>query len=124
MQGCGIDLVEVSRVRRAIERHGERFVRRVFTAEEIAYCQTKTLPWAHWAARFAAKEALYKSLTPGLIDALIWNEIGVARHASGAPLVALNGRTHDRLAGWRFAIALSHERDLAIAQVLSFPPNT
>ena len=122
MHGCGIDLVEVARVRRAIERHGERFLRRVFTADEIDYCAAKTHPWAHWAVRFAAKEALYKSLPPGLLEALLWNEIGVTRHATGAPSIVLRGRTRERLQGWRFAVALSHERNLAIAQVLSFAP--
>ena len=124
MLGCGIDLVEVPRVRRAIERHGERFVRRVFTKEEATYCRAKAHPWSHWAARFAAKEALFKSLTPGSLNVLVWHEIGVSRHASGAPSIELYGRTREQLDGWRFALALSHERDLAIAQVLSFPPET
>jgi holo-[acyl-carrier protein] synthase len=122
MLGCGIDLVEVQRVRRAIERHGERFIQRVFTEEETNYCTAKAHPWPHWAVRFAAKEALFKSLAPGMLHALVWHEIGVARGTSGAPTIELFARTRERLNGWRFAIALSHERDLAIAQVLSFPP--
>lgn len=123
MLRCGIDLVEIARVHRAIDRHGERFVRRVFTDEETRYCRGKLHPWPHWAVRFAAKEAVYKSLPPGLLAGLIWNEIGVARQAAGAPSVELHGRTGERLAGWRFSIALSHEGHLAIAQVLSFPPD-
>lgn len=122
MLGCGIDLVEVERVRRAIERHGERFVRRVFTKSEIRYCSEKPRPWAHWAVRFAAKEATYKALPGGTLDALIWNEIGIVRQGSGAPMLELRGATRERLAGWRFCVALSHERDLAVAQVLSFAP--
>ena len=119
---CGIDLVEIARVRRAIERHGERFVRRVFTDEETHYCEAKAHPWPHWAVRFAAKEAIFKSVPSGLLVALVWNEIGVTRQAGSAPSVQLLGQTRERLAGWRFAIALSHERSLAIAQALSFPP--
>lgn len=124
MLGCGIDLVEVPRIRRAIERHGERFLRRVFTQDEVTYCTAKAHPWPHWAARFAAKEAVFKSLTTGILGALVWHEVGVSRDASGAPSIALFGRTRERLHGWRFAVALSHERDLAIAQVLSFPPES
>ncbi len=122
MLGCGIDLVEVTRVRRAIERHGDRFLRRVFTPAEIDYCQSRKQPWPHWAVRFAAKEAFYKSVPPEALTALIWNEVGVTRHASGSPSLVLTGRTRKQLPGWRFAVALSHERDMAIAQVLSFPP--
>ena len=124
MLRCGVDLVEVSRVKRALERHGERFLRRVFTPEEIAYCSAKAIPWPHWAVRFAAKEALFKSLIPGTLDVLVWREIGVARHTSGAPSFAFGGATGAKLAGWQFALALSHERNLAIAQVLALPPET
>ena len=119
---CGIDLIEVSRVRRALERHGERFETRVFTPEEIAYCRRKHFPWPNYAVRFAAKEALYKSLLPGTLPFLVWREIGVRRHASGAPELAFFGSTAERLHGWRFSLALTHERTLAMAQVLAVPP--
>lgn len=123
MLRCGVDLVEVSRVKRVIARHGERFLNRVFTPEEIAYCSAKAIPWPNWAVRFAAKEALYKSLLPGTLDVLVWREIGVVRHRSGAPSLAFHGETQKRLARWQFTLALSHERNLAIAQVLALPPD-
>ncbi|OFW22057.1 MAG: holo-[acyl-carrier-protein] synthase, partial [Acidobacteria bacterium RIFCSPLOWO2_02_FULL_59_13] len=63
--GIGVDLIEVSRLRLAIERHGERFLRRVFTPAEIAYCQSKKNPYERFAARFAAKEAAMKALGTG-----------------------------------------------------------
>jgi holo-[acyl-carrier protein] synthase len=95
MLGCGIDLVEVARVRSAIEKNGDHFVRRVYTAEEIAYCSSRAIPWPHWAARFAAKEAFYKALPPGTLAALVWAEIGVAHTgAQGAPCIQLSGETH------------------------------
>lgn len=120
----GIDLIEVPRVRRALERHGERFERRVFTAEEIAYCRRKRFPWPNYAVRFAAKEALFKSLLPGTLPVLVWREIGVHRHPSGAPELVFFGSTAERLRGWRFTLALTHERTLAMAQVLALPPGT
>jgi len=119
---CGVDLIEVSRVRRALERHGERFERRVFTPEEITYCRRKRFPWPNYAVRFAAKEALFKALIPGTLPVLVWREIGVRRHPSGAPELAFFGATAERLLGWRFSLALTHERTLAMAQVLALPP--
>ena len=122
MLRCGIDLIDVSRVQRALERHGERFERRVFTPEESHYCRSKAFPWTHFAVRFAAKEALYKSLLPGTLPVLVWREIGVRRQKSGAPELAFTGDTAKHLAGWTFSLALTHERDMAMAQVLALPP--
>ena len=122
MLRCGVDLIEVARVRGALERHGERFQRRVFTPREIEYCAGKAVPWPHYAARFAAKEALFKSLLPETLPAFVWREIGVRNDDSGAPELELLGDTGRRLAGWRFSLSLSHVRDLAIAQVVALPP--
>ena len=122
MVRSGIDLIVVSRVQRALERHGERFERRVFTPEESAYCRRKANPWPHFAVRFAAKEALYKSLLPGTLPVLVWREIGVQRHPTGAPELAFSGATAKFLRGWTFSLALTHERDIAMAQVLALPP--
>lgn len=121
MLRCGIDLVEVARVRAAIEKHGDAFLRRIYSADEIGYCTSHRFPWPHWAARFAAKEALYKSLPGGTLTALVWREIAVTHDAHGGPQFVFHGETRQQLAGWRFALSLSHGRDLAIAQVLAFP---
>ena len=122
MLRCGIDLIQVARVQRALERHGERFEHRVFTPEESAYCRRKVNPWPHFAVRFAAKEALFKALLPGTLPVLVWREIGVQRHVSGAPQLAFSGATAQLLHGWMFSLALTHERDIAMAQVLALPP--
>ena len=118
---CGVDLIEVPRVRQAIERHGERFLQRIFHADEIAYCQRKKHPWPNWAVRFAAKEALFKAVRPGTLRHLIWREIYVARHASGQPGLAFTGDTAARLEGWRFSLGLSHLRVLGFAVVIGVP---
>src|SRR5438105_1914022 len=117
MLRCGIDLIEVSRVRAALERHGARLRQRVFTPAENAYCDSLLHPWPHFAVRFAAKEALFKSLPAGTLEALVWREIGVAHDEAGAPAFELHGETARRLADWQFSLSLSHVRDLAIAQV-------
>ena len=119
---CGIDLIEVARVRKAIEKHGERFVRRIYTAEEMRYCTAHALPWPHWAARFAAKEALYKSLPSGTLRALVWSQIGVVNEPSGAPHFEFGGDMAQVLADWRFSLSISHVRELAVAQVIAEAP--
>ena len=124
MLRCGIDLIEVSRIQRAIERHGDRIERRVWSQDEIDYCRRKSLPWPHFAVRFAAKEALFKSLLPGTLPVLVWREIAVARHPSGAPELVFHGDTARHLAGWKFSLALTHEREMAMAQVLAQPPGS
>jgi len=119
---CGVDIIEVARVRTSIEKHGDHFVQRVFSPEEIRYCTKFKHPWPHWAARWAAKEALYKSLLAGTLPALVWKEIGVVNEANGAPHFEFAGKTRARLEAWRFALSLSHVRELAVAQVVAIPP--
>lgn len=119
MHYCGIDLVDVARVRSAIEAQGERFLQRVFAADEIGYCAARRDPFPHYAARFAAKEALYKALPAGTLHALVWNEIAVQHGAGGKPEFGFRGATAARLAGWQFALSLSHTREMAMAQVLA-----
>ena len=121
MLRCGIDLIEVPRVRAVLDKHGERFLARVFTPTEIAYCAAKARPWPHYAARFAAKEALFKALPAGTLPVLVWREIGVCRDATGAPEFEFLGETRARLAGWSFALSLSHVREMAVAQVVALP---
>lgn len=121
---CGIDLVEVARLRAAVERQGDAFLERVFTPTEIEHCRGLPRPWPHWAARFAAKEALFKALPEGLLAGPVWREMGVRNRPSGRPEIELRGATAERLAGWRFSLSLSHVRELAVAQVVAEPPAT
>ena len=89
--GVGIDIVENARVEHSLERFGERFVRRVFTDGEIEYCQSMKYPARHFAARFAAKEAVSKAFGTGIGKAMGWRDIDVHRHPSGQPFVVLDG---------------------------------
>jgi holo-[acyl-carrier protein] synthase len=118
--GTGLDATEISRIADAIERYGERFVERVFTAEEIAYCRAKRDFASSFAARFAAKEAAMKALGTGHSRGVFWTGIEVTRHG-GPPHL----RFHEGAAA-RFAalgangslLTLTHSRDLAIAHVM------
>jgi holo-[acyl-carrier protein] synthase len=89
--GTGIDLVENARIASSIEKFGDRFLHRVFTEREIAYCASTANPIPHYAARFAAKEAVSKTFGTGIGKALGWREIEVLRDEAGAPSIELHG---------------------------------
>ncbi|BCV24420.1 holo-ACP synthase [Gelria sp. Kuro-4] len=119
--GCGIDLVEVERIRRARERWGERFLVRLFTPGERAYCAAKREGDGSLAARFAAKEAVAKALGLGL-GGFRWREIEVVNAASGRPAVRLAGATLARaraLGVEKILLSLSHTREHALAQAMA-----
>jgi holo-[acyl-carrier protein] synthase len=117
---CGVDLVEIARIERAVSRLGERFLNRVFTAEERAYCRGRG---PQLAARFAAKEAVGKVLGTGLWnEGVAWQHIAVINDAGGKPYLVLTGEAALRaeqagLKNW--SISLSHSRGDAIAFVIA-----
>ncbi len=88
--GIGVDLVEVSRIEAAIGRFGEHFERRVFTESERAYCRSMARPAIHFAARFAAKEAVCKAFGTGIGEEMAWKDIEVCRGENGRPSVTLH----------------------------------
>lgn len=121
MHSVGVDLIEVERIQRMVTRYGERFLTRVFTAEELAYCRGR-LP--ELAARFAAKEAVSKALGVGIQhrDGVAWREIEVVSDARGKPGIALSGSAARRaveLGLSTFALSLSHTREYAIAVLVA-----
>jgi holo-[acyl-carrier protein] synthase len=118
--GVGIDLVKISRVRNILVRWADRFVTRVLSPHESAYCRARRDPAPHVAARFAAKEAALKALGLGWIGAA-WREMEVVNASSGQPLLRLSGRAAERLAflGADTAlVSLTHDGDYAAAQVI------
>ena len=121
MLSAGIDLIEVKRIEATIARYGNRFLARVFTEKELQYCRGH----AHQlAARFAAKEAVSKTLGVGIQhrDGVDWREIEIVSDARGKPTVQLTGKAAQRAAQLRlqsFAISLSHTREHAIAMVIA-----
>lgn len=120
--GHGIDIVEVARLRGLIERHGQRFLARCFTPEEVAYARRRPQRFAeHLAARFAAKEAVMKVLGTGLRHGIGWCDIEVVRLPTGQPMVKLSGEA-DRIARNRgidrWHISLSHISSHATASAI------
>jgi holo-[acyl-carrier protein] synthase len=113
--GLGVDICEIARMERALLRH-PTLRPRVFTAEEIAYCDSKARPAESFAGRFAAREATIKAL--GGYRGKRWQDISVSRHPSGAPMIALAGeakRRADRLGITRILITFTHEKTNAVA---------
>ena len=113
----GIDVIEIARVRRVLERHPERFLMRVYTATEAAFCRGRV---SELAARFAAKEAVMKALGTG-VRGISWREIEVLPNPRGKPLITLHGKAAARaeLIGLHeLDISLSHTRVYAVASVV------
>jgi holo-[acyl-carrier protein] synthase len=119
--GTGIDIAEVQRIRQAIERFGERFLRRVFTDEEMRYCDSKANRIERYAARFAAKEAAMKALGTGWNHGIRWRDVEVRRQPGGRPTILFHGKAAEfaaRLGAVHVALSLSHTAEQAIAQVI------
>jgi holo-[acyl-carrier protein] synthase len=112
--GIGIDLIEINRVAESIERTGERFLEKLFTPGEIAFCSTKVSPAQHYAARFSAKEAIYKSAPAECQQYLTWQNIEIVTLPNGAPVVRLIGEGEKVTAlGYTIKISLTHNRGSA-----------
>jgi len=119
--GSGVDLCEVPRIKTAFERHGARFIQRIFTAREIAYCDSKANRFERYAARFAAKEAGMKALGTGWRRGITWQDFEVANLPSGRPTLKFSGRAAEiaqQLGVKNVALSLTHTAQQAMAQVL------
>lgn len=121
IRGIGVDLTKIPRMRQVVQRWQDRFLRRVFTEQEIAYCQRRHDPIPHLAARFAAKEAVMKALGTGLRMGVTWREMEVRRERGEAPTMMLTGRTAaiaQAKGASRILVSLTHDGDYAFAQVM------
>lgn len=119
--GTGIDLTEIGRIQRSVDRYGKRFLDRVYTAAEQAYCLRKRNSAESFAARFAAKEAGAKALGTGIRYGVGWLEIEVVREASGRPTLQFHGRAAQialSLGAVRASLSLTHTNELAMASVI------
>jgi holo-[acyl-carrier protein] synthase len=122
IHGIGIDVVEVGRIEDAIANLGEAFLNRLFTAKEREYCGKQKRPALHFAARFAAKEAVSKALGTGIGGQAGWLDMEVERAESGAPKMVFTGRAADFLAAEGIAevqVSLSHAKEYAAANAVA-----
>jgi len=119
--GMGIDIAEVQRIRGAIERHGEVFLRRIFTAKEREYCERFKNKYERYAGRFAVKEAAMKALGTGWSRGVRWVDIEVVRQKGGRPTLALDGEARkigEKLGVKSIALSITHTASQAYAQVI------
>jgi len=113
----GVDLVSVKRMEGVLQRWGDRFLNRVFTRNEIAYCMSRSCPARSLAGRFAAKEAFFKAVASAGVPGLPLKQIEVIVNAYGAPVLRARGRAVDALAGRKAALSISHDGEYAVALV-------
>jgi holo-[acyl-carrier protein] synthase len=118
--GLGIDATDIPRLRETYQKYGERFLRRVFTDAEIAYCLKRRDPVPHLAGRFAAKEAGMKAIGTGQSQGVLWRDVEVIRRG-GPPRLEFHGaaaRHADRLGMKRSLLSITHSQALAFAEVI------
>ena len=116
--GTGVDIAETSRIEQSLERHGERFAKRIFTAGEIAYCEKFKNRAERYAARFAAKEAAFKALGTGWREGIHWLDVEVVHQPSGKPELVLTGRAGEiagQLGVTRTSVSISHSDRYVVA---------
>jgi len=119
--GLGIDLIQNDRIRDSVTRFGARFINRIYTEIEIAYCANCADPTIHYAARFAAKEAGFKALGTGWAAGVKWKDIEVQKLSSGKPELHLYGEALERatsMGATRFHVSLTHDRLVSAAVVI------
>ena len=119
--GLGVDIAEVERVQGAIERQGERLLKRLFTERERAYCEKFKNKYERYAGRFAVKEAAMKALGTGWSRGVRWVDIEVVRQAGGKPMLQLRGEAKkiaDKLGVKHIAVTITHTANQALAQVI------
>jgi holo-[acyl-carrier protein] synthase len=122
--GLGMDATDIPRIAATIERYGDRFVHRIFTDGEVAYCTRRKEPAIHFAGRFAAKEAAMKALGTGHTQNVLWKNVEVVRHG-GPPRLVFHGgaaRRFTAIGGHSSLLTITHSDTLALAQVLLLGP--
>jgi holo-[acyl-carrier protein] synthase len=119
--GLGIDVIQNERIRESLAKFGSRFIHRIYTEKEIAYCSNCADPGIHYAARFAAKEAGFKALGTGWAAGVKWKDIEVQKLSSGRPELHLYGEALERatsLGATRFHVSLTHDQLVSCAVVV------
>lgn len=120
--GVGSDIIECLRIAQMIERHGELFIARVYTEQEIAHCASQSAATQHYAGRWAAKEAVLKAMGTGLVKGMAWRDIEIRSRPTGAPTVKLHGAARDlfeRSGIDRIHLSISHCRSHATAYAIA-----
>ncbi len=118
VKGIGVDILEIQRFQRSVDRFGSRLLNRIFTAAEIDYCSAKFNVYQHFAARFAAKEAFSKALATGLRGSFGWKDVEVVNDSLGRPCFRLHGALPGQLKTSSLFLSLSHSESHVVAMVV------
>lgn len=121
IEGFGVDIVEVKRVKAAVKKYGGRFLDKIYTKREIDYCRSKGAPEQHLAARFAVKEAVYKAFGGDGKITIAWTDVEVINEKNGKPNVILKGsakRLMDKRKIMKAVISLSHTKNYAVGNCI------
>lgn len=118
IKGIGVDVVDVKRMKTVLEKQGEYFLNKVFSDMEVTYCRTRKKPYIHFAARFAAKEAVAKAMRTGWSGAFHWRDIEVVNDQSGAPHILLSRNVAKALEHCEVHLSLSHTDNTVVALVV------
>ena len=122
--GLGIDIIEIARVKRSIDEYGSLFLNKVFTDDEIIYCNNKFNRYQHFAARFAAKEAVYKAMASGWKEGLRWKDIEIENEPTGMPKVKPSGKLKNFLSSNKeLKISISHSDNYVTCVAIIFNIN-
>jgi holo-[acyl-carrier protein] synthase len=110
--GIGIDIIEIERIKESIEKLGDRFLNKIYTKKELEYCNSKANKYQHYAARFAAKEAIYKAISSLYKEGIGWHEVEIFNEPNGMPSVKLFGKLKNFLGDDKeLKITMSHSNN-------------
>ncbi len=119
---CGVDIIEIDRIKQSLEGSGDEFRDRIYTSSEIQYCEErKAARYESYAARFSAKEAVSKAFGTGIGKRIGWKDIEIVNDSSGKPYVVLSGngrQLFEEMKGISISLSLSHSRQYAVAYVV------
>ena len=119
--GIGTDIIEIDRIKSSIEKYGDRFLSKIYTPTEIEYCRSKVNRYQHFAARFAAKEAVYKALATGWQEVLSWRDIEIFNESTGLPVVTMCGKLKKFLADDKsLKISISHSKNYVVSVAIIY----
>lgn len=121
IEGFGVDIVEVTRVKAAVKKYGSRFLNKIYTKRELDYCRSKGAPEQHLAARFAAKEAVYKAFGGDGKITIAWTDVEIINEKNGKPKVILKGsakKLMDKRKIAKAVISLSHTKNYAVGNCI------
>lgn len=118
IRGIGVDIVEIERIGKSIRDLGDRFLQKIFTPHEIGYSVSKHNAQQHFAARFAAKEALSKAIATGWSGEFRWQDVEVVNAPSGKPMFEFHGAMQQTLAECNVFLSLSHSQSHVVAMVV------